>query len=83
MVPAIKPLIGQKLDDIITNNKGTGIYGSGTIAILNAIGWPTATNPNVGSVIIQRDFANARSGAYFRSPFTGAHFVMLVWCLLI
>jgi hypothetical protein len=61
MIPAIVPLIGQKLDDILRNVKSTSIYGPGIIGIFQAMGWPTLSDPSVGSLQIVRELAGQSS----------------------
>ncbi|KAJ3368546.1 hypothetical protein HDU91_000492 [Kappamyces sp. JEL0680] len=55
MIPAITPLLGKKLDDILGNVKATTIYGPGITGIMQAMGWPTVQSPAQGNLKIVRD----------------------------
>jgi hypothetical protein len=46
MIPAMSPLLGKSLDEILSSVNSTFIYGPGISAIMAGIGWPTKDNPN-------------------------------------
>lgn len=62
MIPAIKPLVGKTLDQIMASANTKTIYGPSTLAIMSSIGWPTPQNPAIQTLMIERDFGR-KSGA--------------------
>jgi hypothetical protein len=64
MIPAITPLLGQRLEQIMQRLNATSIYGPGTMAMMSAIGWPTRENPEPIAINIVSDFAAAKSSSY-------------------
>jgi hypothetical protein len=63
MIPAITPLLGQRLDQIMQRLNATSIYGPGTMAMMSSIGWPTRENPEPIAINIISDYGASRSGA--------------------
>jgi hypothetical protein len=64
MVPSLSN--GVYLDDVMKNLNTSVIYGRGIKAVMEKIGWPTATRPDVASVKVAMDY-NPSAGSDFRS----------------
>jgi hypothetical protein len=80
MIPAITPLVGQRLDQIMASVNASSIYGPGTMAIMSAIGWPTKQSPEPIAITIASDYISSKSSAPATIP-KWLGFFILYLCL--
>ncbi|KAJ3323407.1 hypothetical protein HDV06_001927 [Boothiomyces sp. JEL0866] len=76
MIPVMKPLLGQSLDNIISKANSKGIYGPGILGIMSTIGWPTYDTPQISNLEIATNFGGYASSGVSKSILLNLVFVV-------